>query len=161
MKLKTTDLRDRYAPELTVADPVFKDYGGTSFFAGEIATVQVYEDNVLVRKTLEEPGQGRVLVVDGGGSLRCALVGGIIADLAHRNGWAGILIYGCIRDSDEIAQVPIGVKALHSNPLRPKKQGTGQTGIAVTFAGVTFTPGQYVYADSDGVVVSARELTLN
>ncbi|HEX9074954.1 MAG TPA: ribonuclease E activity regulator RraA, partial [Anaerolineae bacterium] len=134
MKVKTTDLCDRFAPELAVADPVFKDYGGTPFFAGEIATVQVYEDNILVRRTLEEPGQGRVLVVDGGGSLRCALVGGMIAYLAHRNGWAGILVYGCIRNSDEIARVPIGVKALNSNPLRPKKQGTGQLGIAVTFA---------------------------
>ena len=161
MKVKTTDLCDRYAPETAVADPVFKDYGGAPVFAGEIATVEVYEDNVLVRKTLEEPGRGRVLVVDGGGSLRCALVGGIIADLAYRNGWAGILVYGCIRDSDEIAQVPIGVKALNSNPLRPRKQGTGQTGVAVTFAGVTFTPGHYVYGDSDGVIVSAKELTLD
>ncbi len=157
--VKTSDLCDRYTPEIAVADPVFKDYGGTPFFAGQIATVQVYEDNILVRRALEEPGQGRVLVVDGGGSLRCALVGGIIADLAHRNGWAGILVYGCIRDSDEIARVPIGVKALNSNPLRPKKQGTGQVGIAVTFARVTFTPGHYVYADSDGIVVSAKELT--
>lgn len=161
MKVKTTDLCDRYAAELIVAEPIFRDYGGVPFFAGKIETVQVYEDNILVRKILEEPGQGKVLVVDGGGSLRCALVGGIIADLAHRNGWAGILLYGCIRDSEEIARVPIGVKALNSNPLRPMKEGTGQTGIAVTFAGVTFTPGHYVYADEDGVIVSAKELTLD
>ncbi|MGE5263281.1 MAG: ribonuclease E activity regulator RraA, partial [Acidobacteriota bacterium] len=107
-----------------------------------------------------EPGQGRVLVVDGGGSLRCALVGGIIADLAYKNGWAGILLHGCIRDSDEIARVPIAVKALNSNPLRPKKDGGGLRDIPVTFAGVTFAPGHYVYGDEDGVIVSAKELTL-
>jgi regulator of ribonuclease activity A len=161
MKIRTTDLCDRYATDLQIAEPIFKDYGGKLDFAGPIVTGKVYEDNVIVRKILEEPGSGRVLVVDGGGSLRRAIIGGIIADLACKNGWAGVLINGCIRDIGELAQISIGVKALNVIPLRPLKEGKGQRDIAVAFAGMTFTPGHYLYADEDGVVVSARKLEMN
>ena len=161
MKIKTTDLCDQYTAEVRIAEPVFKDYGATKFFAGPMATVQTLEDNVLLRQVLEEPGRGRVMVVDGGGSLRRALIGGKIAELARKNGWAGILIYGCIRDVGELAHIQIGVKALNTIPLRPKKEGIGQKELLVTFAGVTFVPGHYLYADEDGVIVSAKELTLD
>ena len=158
MKTRTTDLCDRYSAELQIAEPIFRDYGGQLAFAGPIATVQSYEDNVIIRSILEGPGNGRVLVIDGGASLRRALVGGIIADLAHKSGWAGLLINGCIRDIGELARVPIGVKALNAIPLRPLKSGAGRKDIVLTFAGVHFTPGHFIYADEDGVVVSTREL---
>ncbi len=107
---------------------------------------------MLVRKALEEPGQGRVLVVDGGGSLRCALLGDNIAAMAHQNGWAGVIVHGCIRDAEAIARIPIGVKALATHPRKSAKKGAGDRDVAVTFAGVTWVPGELVYADHDGIV---------
>ncbi|MFN8569525.1 MAG: ribonuclease E activity regulator RraA [Kouleothrix sp.] len=141
-----------------VAEPIFRDYGSAAAFGRPINTVQVYEDNMLVRAALEQPGHGRVLVVDGGGSLRCALVGDLLAGLGVQNGWAGLVVYGCIRDSAEIARLPIGVRALATNPLRSAKRGEGQRDAPVTFAGVTFVPGQHLYADADGIVVAERAL---
>ncbi len=161
MSIKTSDVCDRYAAEIQIADPVFKDYGGERYFSGPIATVQVFEDNVIVRKMLEEPGQGRVLVVDAGGSLRRAIIGETIAKIAHKNGWTGVVIHGAIRDADELTRVPVGIKALNAVPLRPKKEGIGQRDVAVKFAGVTFTPGHYLYADPDGIVVSPKKLALD
>lgn len=152
----TADLCDEHDP-LDVAEPMFRDYGGRPAFGGPISTVKVFEDNVLVKKALEEPGAGRVLVVDGGGSLRCALLGDRLAAMAHTNGWAGVIVYGCIRDSAPIRQIEVGVKALATHPKKSVKRGEGQRDIPVTFAGVTFTPGAYVYADEDGVVVSPTE----
>lgn len=156
----TADLCDHYIDELQVLEPIFLDLGGRLAFGGGIETVKVFEDNVLVRKTLEEPGQGRVLVVDGGGSLRRALVGDRVATLAKDNGWAGIVVYGCIRDSAEIAGIDLGVKALATCPRKSDKRGEGQVGIAVSFGGVRFEPGHWLYADADGVVVSPRRLEL-
>jgi regulator of ribonuclease activity A len=158
MQAKTVDLCDQYAAELQVAAPIFRDYGGTIAFCGPISTVQVHEDNVLVRAALAEPGQGRVLVVDGGGSLRCALVGDQLAALGLGNGWAGVVINGCIRDVATLAQLQFGVKALAANPLRSAKQGVGARDLPVAFAGLTWTPGQYLYADEDGVIVAQRPL---
>ena len=158
MQIQTADLCDQYAADIHVAEPVFNDYGGVRAFSGPIATVKVYEDNVLVRAALETAGAGRVLAVDGGGSQRCALLGDQLASLAHANGWAGVLVYGCIRDSRAIAQIAIGVKALNTNPLKSAKRGSGERDVPVTFAGITFVPGHYLYADEDGVVVSARAL---
>lgn len=132
---------------------MFRDFGGQTTFFGPIATVKVHEDNALVRQALEEPGRGRVLVVDGGGSLRCALVGDRLAALALDNGWTGIIVNGCIRDSAAIAEIAVGVKALATHPQKSIKRGEGVRDLAVTFAGVTFTPGQVVYADADGVVI--------
>lgn len=154
MSVKTADLCDNHERELQVADPMFRSFGAKRAFAGKIATVRVHEDNKLVRAELEKNGKGQVLVVDGGGSLRSALVGDKIAQLAAQNQWEGVIVYGCIRDSADIANIPIGVFALATNPIRPRKNGFGEVGVPVRFAGVTFKPGAYIYADDDGVVVS-------
>jgi regulator of ribonuclease activity A len=154
MAIKTTDLCDEHSDSLRVMAPIFLDYGGVKAFSGPVSTVKVFEDNSLVRGALEEPGEGRVLVVDGGGSLRCALLGDNLAELGRGNGWAGILVYGCIRDSADIARIDIGVKALNTHPLKSVKKGIGERDALVTFAGVTVRPGDHLYADEDGVVLS-------
>jgi regulator of ribonuclease activity A len=154
----TSDLCDQFARQVRAAEPLFHDWGGVLSFAGVIETVKVLEDNALVGLVLEAEGRGRVLVVDGGGSVRCALVGGRLAGLAHQNGWSGIVVHGCVRDSTELADIPVGVKALHAVPMRSGKTGTGQRSIPVTFAGVTFTPGAHLYADRDGILVADRDL---
>ncbi len=158
MNFTTPDLYDAHEKDVRVAEPLLRDYGGAASFHGPIATVRVYEDNSLVRAALEEPGAGRVLVVDGGGSLRCALVGDQLAVLARRNGCAGLIVHGCIRDSAAIGAINIGVKALNTNPRKSVKRGAGERNVPVTFAGVTFTPGEHVYADADGVLLCARKL---
>lgn len=158
MTTATGDLYDRYGEKLQVLTPMFNDYGGLRSFCGVIATVKVHEDNSLVRAALEEPGQGRVLVIDGGASLHCALVGDQLALLAQRNGWSGMLVYGCIRDSAAIGRMGIGLKAMNTNPRKSVKKGFGERDIAVSFGGVTFTPGAYIYADSDGVLVANERL---
>lgn len=153
MSLATTDLADAH-PDAQVCDPVFRDFGGKTAFHGPIATLKVFEDNALVRTALEEKGEGRVLVVDGGGSMRCALVGGNLGQLAVENGWAGIVVYGCIRDSAEIAAQPVGVKALAVHPRKSEKGlHSARRDRPVSFAGVTFRPGAWLYADADGIVV--------
>lgn len=158
MTLLTTDLCDANEGKVQVVAPIFQIYGGVQNFHGVISTVKVFEDNVLVRDALSKDGAGKVLVVDGGGSLRCALVGGLIAELAHKNHWAGIIVNGCIRDSEEIARIQIGVRALNVHPLKSVKKGAGDGEISVTFGGVTFVPGHYLYADADGVIVSSSAL---
>lgn len=158
MKFTTADLCDAFAASLQLAEPLFHDFGGASRFAGPIDTLRVFEDNALVRQALETKGQGRVLVVDGGGSLRSALVGGRLAVLAQENGWAGLIVNGCVRDSVETRRVAVGIKALSTCPMRSGKSGAGERGVAVSFAGVTFSPGHFVYADEDGVVVADRSL---
>jgi regulator of ribonuclease activity A len=151
-------LCDAYGEQVQVAAPLFRDYGGVLAFSGPIATVKVHEDNVLVRQALEEPGVGRVLVVDGGGSLRCALVGDNLAALGQRNGWAGIIVYGCIRDARAIGEIALGLKALNTHPRKSVKLGAGQRDVPVMFAEAEFVPGQYVYADEDGIVVARQPL---
>jgi regulator of ribonuclease activity A len=158
MSFATADLCDEFGAEVRVAEPLFRDWGGSVAFAGQVETVRVFEDNALVRQVLETHGRGRVLVVDGGGSLRTALVGGNLAALAHRNGWTGLLIHGCVRDSEELRTVPLGVKALAAVPRKSEKRGEGEQGVAVTFAGLVFTRGCHLYADRDGVVIADREL---
>jgi regulator of ribonuclease activity A len=157
MDFKTADLCDEFEQSVRVAEPLLRDYGGSTSFYGSLITVKVFEDNVLVREVLETDGQGRVLV-DGGGSTRCALVGDRLAQLAHENGWAGIIVDGCIRDSDEISRIPVGVKARHAVPKKSAKKGIGECDVPVRFAGLTFTPGHYLYADQDGIVVADRDL---
>jgi len=159
MEIKTTDLCDAHENKVSVCSPVFRRFGGARSFHGVISTVKCFEDNSKVREALSKPGAGRVLVVDGGGSLRCALVGDQLALLAQKNGWAGIVVYGCIRDSEAMAGVPIGVRALASHPLRSLKRGVGETDVPVVFAGVTFVPGHCLYADGDGVIVSPDPLS--
>jgi regulator of ribonuclease activity A len=158
MLFATADLCDQHDDKVKVAEPIFRNYGAKLAFCGRIATVKVFEDNVLVRQALAERGEGRVLVIDGGGSLRCALVGDQLAVLARDNGWSGIVVYGCIRDSEAIDRIPIGVRALATHPLKSIKKGAGDRNVPVTFAGVTFVPGQYLYADGDGVIVSPVDL---
>ncbi len=158
MKYATADLSDAH-PAAQVAEPLFADFGGVACFHGRVATLKVFEDNTLVRSLLEESGEGRVLVIDGGGSMRCALVGGNLAKLGAEHGWGGVIVNGCIRDRQEVAQLPIGVKALGSHPRRSEKGlHTGHRGRTVTFAGVTFREGQWLYADLDGVLVSELRL---
>ena len=158
MSLRTTDLCDAYPERVQPLTPLFHDYGGRRLWHGEIATVKVFEDNSRVREALEEAGRGRVLVVDGGGSMRCALVGDRIGAMAAGNGWAGVLVYGCIRDSVELAGIDLGVKALNTHPQRSLKKGVGERDVSVTFAGVTLSAGEWLYADEDGVIVADGEL---
>lgn len=158
MTFQTPDLCDENEGKVKVATPMFQAYGGKARFHGQIQTVKVFEDNVFVRDILSEPGTGKVLVVDGGGSLRCALVGDLIAAMAQKNGWEGIIVYGCIRDSGVINGIDIGVRALNTNPLKSIKQGAGYKNIPVTFAGITFEPGEFVYVDEDGIITSATAL---
>ncbi len=154
----TPELCDAHENDVRVLDPGFLGYGAKSRFFGQIVTLKIFEDNTLVRTALEGDGHGKVLVVDGGGSKRCALVGDQLALLGVKNGWAGIVAYGCIRDSAEIAGMGIGIKALGTHPKKSVKKGVGDRDIPVTFHGVTLSPGEYVYADEDGIVVSARAL---
>lgn len=160
MTQATTDISDALGDAARVAAPIFSDYGGRKGFSGQIATVKCFEDNTLVRQALEEAGEGRVLVVDGGGSTNCALLGDMLASLALRNGWAGIVVNGCIRDSAEIASIDIGVKALATHPRKSRKQGLGDREVRVDFAGIEFKPGEHLYADADGVVVTAEPVSI-
>ena len=154
MKIATAELAD-VNPHVQFAEPLFRDFGALKIFHGQAAVLKVFEDNSLVRALLEEPGAGRVLVVDGGGSMRCALLGGNLAQLGIKNGWQGLIVYGCIRDSMEIRDLLIGVKALGTHPRKSEKGlHTGHRDRAVTFAGVTFKTGQWLYADLDGILVS-------
>ena len=160
MQHATADLCDEHIDKLQVVEPIFMDLGGATCFEGEIHTLKVFEDNTFVRATLEKNGSGKVLVVDGGGSTRCALVGDNLAALAIKNKWLGIVVYGCIRDSKLISEMQIGVKALNTNPVKSIKRDEGQEGIDIRFAGVDFKSGQYLYADEDGMVVSEFQLIL-
>lgn len=162
MTFATPDLCDANEPAigttLQVVAPMFQCYGARPRFFGQIVTLKIFEDNSLVREVLGQPGKGKVLVVDGGGSLRCALVGDQLAVLAHKNGWEGIVVYGCIRDSGAINAIDIGVRALNTHPQKSIKKGVGDQGLTVTFGGVTFRPEQWLYADEDGVLVSTTPL---
>ena len=151
----TCDLCDAHErdPALRVLPPVFRAFGGAPAFQGPAATLQCFEDNSLVRTAVDEPGAGRVLVIDGGASLRCALVGGNIAAIAAKNGWAGIVVDGCVRDEAEMAALPIGVRALALNPRRSEKRGEGRRDGTVQLQGVTIRPGDWIVADADGVIV--------
>jgi regulator of ribonuclease activity A len=157
--MKTTDLCDEYGDQISVADPIgFRHFGRRQSFYGEIATVKCYEDNSLVRAALQENGRGKVLVVDGGGSLRCALLGDMLAALAQRNEWSGILIYGAVRDAEALATMDMGVIALATNPRRSDKKNEGTAAVPLQFAGIYFIPGRYLYADQDGIITSKHNL---
>lgn len=155
----TTDLCDEFFDEVKVAEPIgFRDFGKRKSFYGEIVTIKCFENNPLVRSTLEENGEGKVLVVDGGASAKCALMGGNIAKLAEENHWSGAIIYGCIRDTAEINECTIGVKAMNVIPVKSGKLENGEINIPVQFAGIDFIPGHFLYADEDGIIVSERKL---
>jgi regulator of ribonuclease activity A len=148
----TADLLDEHGGQAAVCLLQFRTFGAPAF-SGRVATVRCPEDNVLLRSRLEEPGDGRVLVVDGGGSFRCALVGDNLGRLALDNGWAGLVVNGCVRDSAALDALGLGVKALGTNPRPSGKQGIGEIDVPVSFGEVTFEPGATLYADEDGVVV--------
>ena len=149
----TADLCDERGDAAAVLEPGFHEYGGRSRFSGPVATLRVPEDNALVRSILSNPGQGRVLVVDGGGSRRCALVGGNLGALAEANGWAGVVVNGCVRDVAELRLCRIGVRALATHPRKSGKQGLGERDVELTFAGATIRPGDWLCADEDGIVI--------
>jgi regulator of ribonuclease activity A len=149
----TADLVDTYGPELRVCDVQFRQFGGWRMFAGPVRTVSCYEDNGLLRDLLRTPGSGGVLVVDGGGSLRTALVGDVIAGAAQANGWAGLIVHGAVRDSVALSRLDLGIKALGTTPRKSGKTGAGGLDVPVTFGHVTFQPGDMLHADDDGIVL--------
>ena len=158
MSFATTDLSDAHGDKVQVASPVFGHYGGRLRFHGPVRIIKVHEDNSLVRELLESPGKGGVLVVDGGGSDRCALVGGNLGELGGKNGCSGIVVYGCVRDSAELAEQDIGVMAIATHPRKSVKRGVGEKDLAVQFAEMRIRPGDWLYADEDGIVVSSQKL---
>ena len=158
MTFSTCDLCDQFPDRIRVLAPIFRHYGGRTRFSGSIATIKCFEDNVFIREAAVEEGRGRVMVIDGGGSLRSALVGDGIAEWVRDHGWAGMIIYGCVRDTVALAKVDLGVMAIGVNPVTPGKRRVGARDVAVTFGDVRFVPGEYVYCDEDGVVVAAERL---
>jgi len=154
----TTDLSDDFPALVRHVQPLFRDYGGRVAFCGPVATLRVPDDNSLVRAAVETPGEGRVLVVDGGAAMEYALFGGNLGKLAEENGWAGVVVHGCVRDAVELRQCRIGVKALATHPKRSDKRGFGESDVVLRFAGVTVSPGEWLYADEDGIVVSAEKI---
>lgn len=158
MSFVTPDLCDDNPELVRVVEPMFNNYGGRRAFYGEIVTVKCHEDNSVLKAQASTPGHGKVMVVDGGGSLRCALLGDLIAAKAVENGWQGLIIYGCIRDVDAIGQLDLGVQALRTVPIKSVRKDRGDLNIAITFGGVNFLPGEYVYADNNGIIVSAKAL---
>jgi regulator of ribonuclease activity A len=163
MTFSTCDLCDAHADRitagmLTVLPPVFGCFGAKLAFSGPATTLKVFEDNALVRSTLETAGNGHVLVIDGGGSLRSALVGGNLAELAEKNGWAGVVVFGAVRDVGELNQCDVGIRALALHPQRSARKGVGDLNVRVMIAGVPVTPGDWIYVDADGVLVSHEAL---
>ena len=161
MTFTTPDICDEYLSEVQVLDPLFTEFGGREKFAGEMVTVKCFEDNSLVKQTLATEGHGKVLVVDGGGSLRCALLGDMLGAMAAENGWQGVLVNGCVRDVEILQGIDIGVRALNSHPLKSTKHNVGQFNIPLRFASVAFEPGEYLYADKNGIIVAERDLELS
>ncbi|MBV8804924.1 MAG: ribonuclease E activity regulator RraA [Sinobacteraceae bacterium] len=158
MNFATADLVDAHADVVKSCEAQFRQYGGRIRFHGPIRTVKSTEDNALLKQTLSAPGDGAVLVIDGAASLRCALVGDLIAGLGQKNGWSGLVIWGAVRDTVALANLDIGIKALGSNPWKSNKNGTGQVDVPVSFGGVEFRPGYWLYSDEDGILVSSRRL---
>ena len=158
MTFSTPDLCDAFPSDVAVCDVQFRSFGRRTAFAGQIVTVKCFEDNSLVKEILATDGTGKVLVVDGGGSLRRALIGDQIGGSAVKHCWAGIVLSGAVRDVDELNALEIGIKALGSSPVKTEKRGEGQREIEVRFGGVKFVPGQYLVADNNGVIVSPKDI---
>lgn len=156
----TADLYDRFEAACYSCETQFRQFGGRRALAGRIRTVRCRGDNLLIRRQFEGQGDGGVLVVDGGGSLQWALVGDMLAGLAMDHGWSGVVIFGAVRDTRALAALDFGVKALGTNPRKGTKTGAGETDVPVTFGGVTFVPGHWLYSDDDGILVSAEAMSL-
>ncbi|OBG38255.1 MULTISPECIES: ribonuclease E activity regulator RraA [Mycolicibacter] len=149
----TADLVDEIGPDVRSCDVQFRQLGGRTEFAGRISTVRCFQDNALLKSVLSEPGDGGVLVIDGGGSLHTALVGDVIAELARSNGWAGLIVHGAVRDASTLRTLDIGIKALGTNPRKSSKTGAGERDVVVEFGGTAFVPGATAHSDDDGIVV--------
>ncbi|OBA00714.1 ribonuclease E activity regulator RraA [Halomonas sp. G11] len=156
----TPDICDAF-PDVQVLEPIFASFGGVDAFYGPVRTVKCFEDNSLVKQAVAEPGDGAILVVDAGGSPRCAMLGDMLAEQAVENGWAGVVMYGCVRDVDILATLPLGVQALGCHPRKSEKRGEGQRDVAISFASVTITSGSWLYADNNGILIADRELPLD
>lgn len=156
MSYATTDIADALDTQAQVAAPIFHHFGGRNRFQGPIKTLKVFEDNTKVREILESPGEGRVLVVDGGASPRCALVGGNLGQLGVDNGWAGIVVYGYVRDAAELGAQAIGIMALGTHPRKSVKRNSGDFDLDLSFADLRLKPGDWLYADEDGIVVTEQ-----
>ncbi|QFZ18951.1 ribonuclease E activity regulator RraA [Saccharothrix syringae] len=152
----TADLYDEHGESIQSCDTQFRQFGGRAAFRGTIATVRCFEDNALLKSVLSEPGRGRVLVVDGGGSVHKALLGDVIGGIAAANGWAGVVINGAVRDVAALRELDLGVKALGSNPRKSTKAGSGERDVPVEFGNAVFTPGDELHSDEDGIVVVPR-----
>jgi len=160
MNETTCDISDQLHPDVQYLEPVYKSYGGKTSFSGRIVTVKCYEDNSLVEEALKSNGKNSILVVDAGGSMNCAMLGDKRATDAIKNEWEGILVHGLIRDSATIKGMKIGILALGVCPLKSIKNGVGDSNLIVNFSGITFTPGEYLYADEDGVIVIKEKASL-
>lgn len=158
MNISTPDLCDEYGDLVQVAEPVFSHFGGVRQFGGEVVTVKCFEDNSKVGEMLRAEGKGRILVIDGGASPRRSLLGDKLATMAMENNWGGIVLYGYLRDVEEIALMSIGVVALGAIPRKTEKRGAGQVNVAIEVAGICVKPGQYIYADGSGVIVAEQAL---
>ncbi|MDP2515819.1 ribonuclease E activity regulator RraA [Photobacterium damselae subsp. piscicida] len=161
MEYNTSELCDIYLDQVDVVEPMFNSYGGRGLFGGQITTVKCFEDNGVLRSVLEQSGVGRVLLVDGGGSLRRALIDIDIAQLAAENEWEGIVVYGCVRHVDELDELDLGIQALASMPVGADNQSVGEVDVPVNFGGVTFLPEDHLYADNTGVILSPEPLELD
>jgi regulator of ribonuclease activity A len=160
MSLTTAYLCDTYSGKegFQIAEPLLHSYGGIQAFSGVITTLRCFEDNAVLKKILSEKVENRVLVVDGGGSHRCALLGSQLAIMAYENGWQGLILYGCVRDTALLSQIPIGIRAMHAHPLLCHEKNTGDHDVLITFAGVNFRKDHFLYADMDGIIVSETML---
>jgi regulator of ribonuclease activity A len=161
MSYSVPDICDDFPEDIKALEPLFSNFGKRQRFGGEIVTIKCFEDNSLVRDLVRTKGGGKVIVVDGSGSLRRALLGDLLAAKAAENGWAGLLINGCVRDVEILQTIDLGICALNCHPLKTEKRGEGQLDVAVHFAGVRFRPGQFLYADASGIVLASRDLGVN
>jgi regulator of ribonuclease activity A len=158
MTLSVPDICDQFPDDISVLEPLFTEFGKPRSFCGEIVTIKCFEDNSLVRDLVRTPGKGRVIVVDGGGSMRHALLGDLLAAKAAENDWSGLVINGCVRDVEILRNISLGVRALNCHPVKTEKRGEGQLNVPVSFAGVGFRPGQYIYADDNGIIIASQDL---
>ncbi|MBF4246353.1 ribonuclease E activity regulator RraA [Vibrio anguillarum] len=161
MEYNTSALCDIYLDQVDVVEPMFSNFGGSASFAGQLTTIKCFEDNGLIREVLEQDGLGRVLLIDGGGSLRRALIDAELAALAEENEWEGLVVYGCVREVDELEEMSIGIQALASIPVGASNQGIGEVDVPVNFGGVTFLPEDYLYADNTGIILSPEPLNVD
>lgn len=158
MEYNTSELCDVYFDQVDVIEPMFSTFGGRPSFAGKITTIKCFEDSGLIASTLEEDGEGRVLLIDGGGSLRRALIDADLATLAEENNWEGLVVYGCVREVDVLEELDLGIQALASTPAGSSQKSIGDVDVAVNFGGVTFLAEDYLYADTTGVILSQEPL---